>query len=78
MIINTNIPRGKKYSKQWIGFWSFFVFFTFIFVTSPTTFRTIEPSDIKFEITGVSDENKNSNKDNLQKLVEHHSNRHSV
>lgn len=61
MIINTNIPRGKKYSKQWIGFWSFFVFFTFIFVTSPTTFRTIEPSDIKFEITGVSDENKNSN-----------------
>ena len=61
MIINTNIPRGKRYSKQWIGFWSFFVFFTFIFVTSPTTFRTIEQNDIKFEILGVNEENTNSN-----------------
>lgn len=61
MIVNMNIPRGKKYSKQWIGFWSFFIFFTFIFVTSPTTFRTIEKNDIKFEIFGVNEDNTNSN-----------------
>ena len=60
MIINTNIPRGKRYSKQWIGFWSFFLFFTFIFVTSPTSFKTIEQNDIKYEISGVSQENTNS------------------
>ncbi|WP_198305586.1 phosphoethanolamine transferase [Arcobacter vandammei] len=61
MIVNMNIPRGKKYSKRWIGFWSFFVFFTFIFVTNPTNFKTIEKNDINFEILGVNENNPNSN-----------------
>lgn len=60
MLKQINIPRGKKNSKYWLLFWSSFIILSFVLAVNPTSFKTIEKTDINVEFKGVKEDNKNA------------------